>query len=174
MELMQKPPSTIRAEQALLGAIINDNYILEELTIKDTDFYKQSHIEIFLAIKEIVAKKQKVDSITLSEQLGETFEIIGGFLYINDLTTEGIIVDSFKHWEKIVIDNSILRQQINIATEIISLAYSGVNAIDKAKQLFDVESYEDGEIKFISEFINETMDDIDDYLTGKVDPGKRV
>jgi replicative DNA helicase len=62
-----EPPSNIDAEQALLGAILIDNSIIDKVTsiISKADFYDQIHAEIFRIAVEMRANGELVSAITL-------------------------------------------------------------------------------------------------------------
>ena len=168
---IKTPPQSIKAERALIGAVLCDNYIMDELKVKETDFYKNANSTIYAAMRTLNNKKCNIDFVTLEDELGESYEEIGGILYLNDCMTDGIISSSFKHWESIVIEKSMLRQQINIAQEILDKAYSGENAKDVFKLSDDIDNYNDDELVFVKDFIHETMQDIDDYLERESYPG---
>lgn len=168
---MIAPPHNTQAEQALIGSMLNDNSIIDDLKVKHSDFYRNVNQLIFECILELNREKKKIDVITLQDKLGNAFEEVGGYEYMHLCTSEGIIVGNFKHWETIIIEKSMLRQQITIAQEIIDLAYAGEDASDIFKQIDNVDNYFDDELVMIKDFINETMDDIDKYQNREIDPG---
>jgi len=165
------PPNNAKAEMALIGSILYDNTIIDDLKLHADDFYRQSNQEIYTAITIINKQSKKIDMVTLEHQLGDSYEIIGGFEYLNDCMTEGVISSSFKHWEHVVIQNSMLRQQIEIAKEIMDKAYAGENAQDIFRRSDNIDNYNDDELVFIKDFIHETLEDIDNYLDRKSYPG---
>jgi len=168
---MMAPPHNMKAEQALIGSIINDNSIIDDLKVKHTDFYRNANQLVFECILELNTEKKKIDVITLQDKLGNAFEEVGGNMYLHNCTSEGIIVGNFKHWETIVIEKSMLRQQITIAQEIIDLAYAGEDASSIFKRIDDVDNYFDDELVMIKDFIHETMEDMEKYQNREIDPG---
>jgi len=169
--LNRVPPQNIKAEKALIGSILYDNCIADDLKVKPTDFYKQSHAEIYQAMVDTNKKGKKIDVITLEHELSDMYEVIGGFEYLSDCMTEGVICTNYKHWENVIIENSMLRQQINIASEIIDKAFAGEDAQSIFKLSDEIDNYNDDELVFVKDFIHETVQDIEDYLDRKSNPG---
>src|ERR1700730_7244859 len=80
-------PHNDEAERAVLGAILLDSTVLEEIPLTTADFYLERHQAIFEACRELVADGAPVDIRTLQAKLehrGE-FERIGGLAYLAGL-----------------------------------------------------------------------------------------
>ncbi len=168
---IRKVPHNIKAEMALLGSILYDNTIIDDLKVKEIDFYKLAHQEIFKAMYELNKKSKKIDTITLEHELNDSYYSVGGFEYLSECMTEGVIVSNFNHWQNVIIEQSMLRQQILIAQEILDKAYSGEDAQQLLKKFDDIDNYNDDELVFIKDFIHEALEDVEDYLDKKSYPG---
>ena len=162
---MNNMPINENAERALLGALINEPILIDETNVTKEDFYYEQNQEIFECIVDMKRKGVHVDIVTISEAQGSKFDIA----YINNITTLGIITSSFKHWEKIVIEKSVCRKQIDIAHKIIEKA----TVSEDASSLFmqDFNSYVDGELESFSDILVDTVQHIEDYLDRKIDDG---
>jgi len=64
------PPQDLDAEQMVLGAcLIDPNYTMSKVRVRQEDFYKTKHGEIFAAIQHIHDMREGVDLITVSAEL---------------------------------------------------------------------------------------------------------
>ena len=84
------PPHSDAAERSVLGAVmLDDTVLLDALEmLREEDFYSEVHKEIFATVKEIHRHGEKVDMLTVNEELKrrKTLEMIGGRSYIATLT----------------------------------------------------------------------------------------
>lgn len=81
-------PNDIGAEQAVLGAILLDNIAFDQVddNMHGGEFYLEKHKKIFGAMRKVRDKDQPIDLITLSAELGENIELVGGIIYLTDLS----------------------------------------------------------------------------------------
>lgn len=81
-------PNDIGAEQAVLGAILLDNIAFDQVDDKmhGGEFYLEKHKKIFGAMRKVRDKDQPIDLITLCSELGENIELVGGIIYLTDLS----------------------------------------------------------------------------------------
>ena len=148
MESLGKiPPHNIEAEQSVLGSMILDREaIVTSIEIlRETDFYKGAHSEIYEAITTIFAKDEPVDMITLSEELKKrnVLESIGGMIYIANLSEGVSTTANIKYYCEIVEEKSTLRKLIKASNEIIAKGYEDEENIDlivelAEKKIFDI------------------------------------
>lgn len=169
--LNNSPPHNLKAEMALLGSLMYDNILIDELKVKETDFYRTRNQVLYECMVNLYKQNIKIDAITIQESMKDDFDNIGSYEYMNDCMTEGIITSNFKHWENIIIEKSILRKQIIIAQEILDTAYSGTDASNLFKKIDDLDDYDDGDIIMIKDFIHETMDDMEKYQNREMNEG---
>ncbi len=171
MEFMGKvPPHSIEAEESVLGAMILDKDAITEVTdiIKDVDFYREAHKEIFGAIIELYNKNQPVDLVTVSDQLitiGK-LEETGGIEYLADLTSAGVVTTNARYYAKIIDEKSTLRRLIRASSEIIESGYETQDAalvLDQAeKTIFDISQKQNKEgMTAIKEVLVNAYDEIE-------------
>jgi len=100
---MKVPPHDIKAEQSLLGALIMDSEIYDDLSIGEEDFYAMKHKIIFECIDELIKENKTVDLVTVLDKLDsrDASDNVGGVVYLNDCITMGIITSNALAWEKI-------------------------------------------------------------------------
>lgn len=136
------PPHNDDAEKSLLGAVLQKEEALADAMeiIKDEDFYRDPHKEIFKAITILNQKGIGVDTVTVSEELKKrkSLEMVGGTAYIFELPTFAPTVSNAVEYAKIIAEKSMLRQLIASSTDIIDQSYLGKEpaerVIDNAEQ----------------------------------------
>jgi len=82
-----KWPHSVETEQALLGAIIMNPPILDEIVEMITPgcFYLSKHRTIYKAILNIYEKNQEIEINYIATKLGDQLDDVGGRLYLTDL-----------------------------------------------------------------------------------------
>src|SRR4051812_11503623 len=84
-----RPHEDLAAEKAVLGAILADNPVITEIAaiIVAEDFAHPAHAQIFEAMLLLERSQQKVDHLTLAEQLKTMGKLaaIGGPHYLMNL-----------------------------------------------------------------------------------------
>lgn len=121
-------PFSIEAEKAVIGSLLlhdaNLDVVIELLSSKD--FYNPAHGIIFEAILQIGRKKQRIDLITLQDELEKMgqLEAIGGIAYLISLQEEIPAVGLIEQHARIIKEKSVLRDLINSATAIIANCYA--------------------------------------------------
>ncbi|MCC0724288.1 AAA family ATPase [Clostridioides difficile] len=133
------------AEQSILGSILLDSTIVEELEqmLNEDMFYHEEHKYIFNAIKEINKRNEVIDIITLTEELKRKGHLnnIGGISYITSLSTIVPTVSNFTSYVSIVIEKYKNRNIIDKFNKFSlgeiddnTLIYQLENDINKANQ----------------------------------------
>lgn len=121
------PPHSDAAERSVLGAVmLDDTVLLDALEmLREEDFYSEVHKEIFAAVKEIHRHGEKVDMLTVNEELKrrKTLEMIGGRSYIATLTAEVPSTANTSSYARIVKDKAVLRHLIRISDDIMDKSY---------------------------------------------------
>ncbi|SHJ93461.1 replicative DNA helicase [Paramaledivibacter caminithermalis] len=170
------PPHNVEAEQSVLGAMILDKeaIIVASEMLKNEDFYKDSHKEIYEAIIDLYNRDEPVDLVTLSEELSRrgTLEALGGVTYLSDLSTSGIITSNAKYYAKIVAEKALLRRLIKASTEIVEKGYEAEEAemlLDLAeRKIFDISQNANKEgFSPIKEILLETFDRIEELYSSE-------
>ncbi len=136
---LKVPPHSIEAEQAVLGGLMLDNRSWEQIAdkIAEEDFYRKEHRLIFRSIASLEAKDSPFDVVTLSEELEKTHELAdaGGLAYLGRLAKETPSAANIRAYADIVRERSVLRQLIEIGTDIASSAYNPEGR--ESKELLD-------------------------------------
>jgi len=133
------PPHSIEAEQAVIGGLLLDNRAWEKIADKlvDEDFYRNDHRLLFSAIRELEARNEPFDAVTLSECLdnNDKLEQAGGLLYLGRLAKDTPSASNIVAYANIVREKSVLRQLIAVGTDISGSGYQPEGR--ESKELLD-------------------------------------
>jgi len=122
------PPQSIRAEQAVLGAVLLSDVAMDTAVIflGADSFYNTAHQKIFDAMLALYNKNEAIDIVTLSVELERRKELdeIGGRSYLAELSTSVATAANVEYYCRIVLDKANLRDLISASTEIIQECYT--------------------------------------------------
>jgi len=125
---LRVPPHSIEAEQAVLGGLMLDNRAWEQIAdrITEVDFYRKDHRLIFNTIASLEQADVPFDVVTLSESLERHHQLddAGGLAYLATLARDTPSAANIRAYADIVRENSVLRQLIEIGTDIAGRAYN--------------------------------------------------
>ncbi len=144
-----KLPSNIEAEQALLGSILVNNDIIDEISniITNKDFYDPLHSKIYSLIENLHNKGMIANPITLknSFEKDENLSEIGGTEYLVKLTRFSSSVKQSVDYAKIIHEKFVRRELVQISEKLSddsvdeSAEKTGEKIIqDTEKLLFDL------------------------------------
>jgi replicative DNA helicase len=137
------PPQSLEAEKSVLGSMLLEAEAISRAIeiLQETHFYKDAHRKIFSAIVALYERNEGVDLITLTEELRKRgqMEAVGGQSYLSTLFDYVGTSAHVEHHSKIVRDKAILRNLINISTEIAAKCYEAKD--DAATMLDEAESH---------------------------------
>ncbi|MBR1676073.1 MAG: replicative DNA helicase [Clostridia bacterium] len=121
-------PYNLEAEQSILGSVLIDMELQFDImsTLKESDFYLESHKLIFTAMNSIISQNIPVDLVTLSDTMEKlsTLEKAGGMDYLLSLTRVTPSAANFRYYLDIVKRDSTLRKLIRGAGDITDEAMS--------------------------------------------------
>ncbi|NOX86578.1 MAG: replicative DNA helicase [Chlorobi bacterium] len=141
------PPQAVDLEEAVLGAMMLEKDAVAAVIdiLKPEVFYKEIHQKIFEAIRDLFARSEPVDILTVTNELKSKgmLEMVGGPYYITMLTSRIASTANIEFHARIVLQKHIQRELISISSEIIKDAYEETtdvfDLLDKAEQgLFSV------------------------------------
>lgn len=132
-QVVVMPPSNISAEESLLGSILIDPAVMEEVKkigIGLGDFHIEKNGWIFTAMKGMADCGKQIDFVTLCDELQRRDQLIeaGGAAYLSHLMT---VVPTAMHAEsyaKIIREDSAKRMLIDLASKAAASAYKGTEA----------------------------------------------
>ena len=126
-ELGKIPPQAIDIEEAVLGALMLEQEVLETVKpyIDTQSFYKDEHQAIFQAIKEMYNENKTIDLLTVTRNLKDSGKLTraGGPAYITNLTRKVSSAANIESYAKIIAEKCYKRKMIRKASEILTRAY---------------------------------------------------
>ena len=173
MNTIQTMPQSIRAEQHLLGAILNDsNKIIDAIgVVNEDDFYKDAHKIIFKGMKDLFTGNKKIDIITLAEKLKDVLTEVGGLTYISELAGS-IVGNNVKEYAEIIREKANKRKIIKTATKLMEDCYKDketttnlVNAVED--ELFKISLNKESRMEPFNKVLEHTVAQIEDVYNNK-------
>ncbi|MGH8506800.1 MAG: replicative DNA helicase [Stenotrophobium sp.] len=121
------PPHSIEAEQSVLGGLMLDNRVWNDLSDRVTaeDFYRADHQLIFRAIGELCGSHKPCDFITLCEHLRHQnkLEEAGGVSYLGTLANDTPSAANVLAYVEIVRERAVLRTLIAAGSDIAEMGF---------------------------------------------------
>ena len=121
-------PTAIEAERMILGVVLLDNLLLSEAAAKleVEDYYLPSHQTIWRAMLRLGQKREGIDPLTLSSELGaEALERVGGLAYIASLFDGVPRLSNIESYIALVRRAAIRRDLLRASFLIADDAYTG-------------------------------------------------
>ncbi|MEK7369786.1 MAG: DnaB-like helicase N-terminal domain-containing protein, partial [Planctomycetota bacterium] len=145
--LERMPPQSLEAEVSLLGAMLLDNTVIDDVLqyVSKDSFYKTAHQELFQTIVELYDKTQAVDLVLLQAELERrgSLEKVGGLGYLMETLEVVPSIANAEYYANLIRDNAIKRDLIEAAVKIQKDVFENrgeVSALlDKAeRRIFDI------------------------------------
>ena len=149
-KIENKQPSNIEAEQALLGSILVNNDVIDEISnmINSSTFYDPAHIKIFEVIENLNSKGMIANPITLKNffEKDNLLSEVGGTEYLVKLTRFSSSAKQAVDYAKIIHEMYLRRELVQISDNLSSETLnanaedlSSENIIENTeKSLFDL------------------------------------
>lgn len=127
LERLSLPPSSVQAEQALLGGLMLDNSAWDKIAdlVTEADFYRPDHRLVFSAIRALSERRQPFDAITISDYLESRAELAdaGGLGYLGSLVRDTPSAANVADYARIIRDRALLRELIETGNDIVESAF---------------------------------------------------
>jgi replicative DNA helicase len=143
------PPQNLDAERMLLGCVLRDNMVLNELVrmIKVEHFYSDRHQKIYQAMTALTELSKPIDPVTLAEQLNSLGLLVevGGAPTLIELYQQTLSSANWRHYADVVYEKAVVRNLIHISNDILRDAYEGTSSADDLlqeaeRQIMDIAS----------------------------------
>jgi len=135
-QVSRVPPHSLDAEQSVLGSMMLSKTAISEVLeiLQPDDFYRNAHVQIATAMRDLFASGEAVDAITVVEELRRkgTLETAGGAPYIHTLLAGVPTAANAAFYAQIVVEHSTLRRLIDASTRIAQECYDIPPDIDEA------------------------------------------
>ncbi len=134
-------PYNLEAEQAILAsAIMNEGALSAVMEgLSEDDFYVTAHKTLFSAINTLFTGGRPVDMVTVSGELGEKLDSIGGISYLTKIMQGVYTTENLRHYMDIVRDKTTLRRLIEAGSGIVDMCVKdeedAEHILDRSEQL---------------------------------------
>lgn len=119
-------PSSIEAEQALLGCVMLDNtaFLEADLVVTADQFSEPMHQRLWKAVGNLIRKDRRAEPAVLNTIMGAdpAFGDFGGIGYLLELLDKAPPSSEAKHFATVVADTATRAEVIRIAQEIANTA----------------------------------------------------
>ena len=137
-------PANVEAEAALLGALMLDNRLVEDvgLRLKPHHFHEDLHGRIYDAILRLTDKNMVANPVTLRPmfEADEAIKQVGGAGYLATLTGSGATLIAAKDFAQQVYDLALLRALIGVGRDMVESALDTSEEVAPLQQIERAES----------------------------------
>jgi replicative DNA helicase len=171
------PPHNIEAEQATLGALLQDKEAVPVALqfLRADDFYSGANSRIFEAVLNLNAQKREVDMLTVTGELRQTGKLdeSGGLAYVASLTDVVPTSANIDYYARQVQDCSLRRSLIRLSNEVIAEVYdesreSSTILEETQGRLFELTKEQKAlTFKSIREILPKTIEEIELHMKAK-------
>ena len=177
LDLGKLPPQALDLEESVLGALMLEKDALTNVIdiLKPENFYKDANKEIYQSIIDLFNDSEPIDLLTVTSQLKKNgkLEYVGGSLYVTQLTTRVNSASNIEYHARIILEQSIKRQLIEVSGEVQKEAYEDTtdvfDLLDNTEQsLFDIsESHIRKNYSQVKGLMKEAIDELQAKKTRK-------
>jgi replicative DNA helicase len=173
-------PSNVEAERYVLGSILMDDsqYIFAAGVLEPDDFSLEKHRRIFLRMGEMNARGDRIDRITLANELirFNELEACGGVSYLVSLDDGLPQIFNLDGYIKIVKEKSVLRRIVFTSQHLMNRALMGEEDADTILAGAEETLLKLGESRAKAGLVSprEVIDEYQGGLNAFLDPSKRV
>jgi len=136
-------PQNIEAEAALLGAMMIDNRLCEDVQIKlrEEHFFEPLHGRIYAQILRIVDKNMIANPVTLRPlfETDEAMKELGGPAYLAQLTGSGAALIGARDFATQIYDLALLRALVGVGRGMVESAMDTSDEVDPKTQIEQAE-----------------------------------
>lgn len=126
-------PRNIEAEAALLGALLIDNRVAEDvqMRLRPDHFFEPVHGRIYESILKLLDRNMVASPVTLKPMLDQDAALkdLGGSGYLVQLTTSGAALIGARDFAQQIYDLALLRELVGVGRELID------NALDTSEDV---------------------------------------
>jgi replicative DNA helicase len=173
-------PTNLDAERFVLGSILLDDsfYIQAASTLEADDFSLENHRRIFKRMGELQDRGEKVDRVTVANELMKTGELeaCGGLSFLVSLDDGLPRIPNLDSYIRIVKDKAILRRIIFTSQHMMNRAMAGEEQPDDILAGAEETLLKLGEARVKSGLVSpqQILEHYEGGITAFLDPSKRI
>ena len=128
------PPAHLEAEQSVLGAILVRPESLDDLVdqLTPTDFYREAHGRIFMAMLDLYDAAEPVDLVTVCAYLKDRGQLeCGGPVFLAGLSEAVGFATNALYYAKLVREKAVLRRLLDATQGIAGACLGKVENVEE-------------------------------------------
>jgi replicative DNA helicase len=137
-------PHNIEAEAALLGALMIDNRLVEDVQtrLKPDHFFEPLHARIYEAVLRMADRNMIANPVTLRPlfEADEAMKQVGGAAYLAQLTGSGAAIIGARDFAQQIYDLALLRALIAVGRDLVESALDTSEEVAPLAQIERAES----------------------------------
>jgi replicative DNA helicase len=137
-------PQNVEAEAALLGALMIDNRLVEDVQIrlKPHHFFEPLHGRIYEAILRLTDRNMVANPVTLKPlfEADEPMKEVGGPSYLAKLTGSGAAIIGARDFAAQIYDLALLRALVSVGRDLVESALDTSEDVQPLQQIERAES----------------------------------
>ena len=137
-------PHNVEAEAALLGALMIDNRLAEDVQMKlrPDHFYEPLHARIYEQILKLIDRNMIASPVTLRPlfESDEEMKELGGPAYLAQLTGSGAAIIGARDFAAQIYELALLRSLVGVGREMVEKALDTSEDVDPKSQIEAAES----------------------------------
>ncbi len=137
-------PQNIEAEAALLGALMIDNRLAEDIQLKlrPDHFFEPLHARIYEQILKLIDRNMIASPVTLRPlfEADQEMKEIGGPAYLAQLTASGAAIIGARDFASQIYELALLRALIGVGRDMVEQALDTSEDVDPKGQIEKAES----------------------------------
>lgn len=165
---------SIKAEQAVLGALLADNRAMDNIgALEAGHFYRQDHRLIFEELQRQIAANKTADAITVHQRLADKVEDC--MRYCADMRQSALTGGRIRQYAEIVVQKAKKRELVALGIELQAMAASpqdaDVCADFAASRLEELgRSHVEHEPQLLCDMMNDYAQTVEDRYEGRIKP----
>src|SRR3954465_11245635 len=140
----QALPHNVEAEAALLGALMIDNRLAEDVQMKvrPDHFFEPLHGRIYEQILKVIDRNMIASPVTLRPlfEADEEMKELGGPAYLAQLTGSGAAIVGARDFAEQIYDLALLRALIGVGREMVERALDTSEEVEPKGQIEEAEA----------------------------------
>lgn len=171
------PPQNLDAEKGVLGSILLDPKVCDNITLilRGEDFYAPAHVRLFGHLTAMHNEGLRIDSTLLVERLKKAhdLELVGGMGYLIEVVQSVPTAANALHYARVVRDKAALRSIVHASTDALRAAYDqDVKPADVSAKLeqalLEIGEHRDSEEPLtVEEIVPLVAERLDQRISGK-------
>src|SRR3954453_10424634 len=137
-------PHNVEAEAALLGALMIDNRLAEDIQLKlrPDHFYEPLHARVYEQILKLIDRNMIASPVTLRPlfEADQEMKELGGPAYLAQLTGSGAAIIGARDFAEQIYELALLRALIGVGREMVEKALDTSEEVEPKGQIEDAEA----------------------------------